>query len=246
MRIDKRDIGLPVAILAGGLATRLRPVTERVPKVLLEVGGRPFLEHQLEYLRKQGIRDVVVCIGYLGESICDRFGDGSRYGLRIQYSADGPGLLGTGGAVIRALPLLGDAFFVLYGDSYLSIDYADVADTFFRSGRRGLMTVFRNSNKWDTSNVEFSDGLIKKYDKKRLTSDMHYIDYGLSMYRASVFSNYPANTVLDLSEAIADLAASGELAGYEAKSRFYEIGSPAGLQELDNLLSTKNRREVTK
>ena len=236
--MQKRDIGLPVAILAGGLATRLRPLTERIPKVLLEVGGKPFLEHQLIYLRRQGIREVVVCIGHLGEMISDRFGNGSRYGLRIRYSADGPDLLGTGGAVVRALPLVGDAFFVLYGDSYLLIDYQDVAAAFFRSGRQALMTVFPNHNRWDTSNVEFANGVVKKYDKKTPSPEMRYIDYGLSVYRASVFSNYPANTVLDLSAVMSRLAEQGELTGYEAPTRFYEIGSHAGLRELDALLST--------
>jgi NDP-sugar pyrophosphorylase family protein len=188
-------------------------------------------------LREQGIRDVVLCIGFLGEAIIDHFGDGSRYGLRIQYSVDGAKLLGTGGAVIRALPFLGDVFFVLYGDSYLTIDYNDVAKTFIRSGKRGLMTVYQNHNQWDVSNVEFSDGLVRKYDKKTPAPAMHYIDYGLSMYQASVFSSYSADTVLDLSDVMAKLAEEHDLAGYEATTRFYEIGSHSGLEELDRLLS---------
>lgn len=228
---------LPVAILAGGLATRLRPLTETIPKVLLTIEGRPFFEYQLASLRRQNFLDIVVCAGYLGESIQEQFGDGRNYGVRLRYSFDGPELLGTGGALRRALPLLGDAFFVLYGDSFLQVDFAAVSDAFLRSGRRALMTVFKNQNQWDVSNVEFAEGEIKAYDKSNRTAAMTHIDYGLSVYRAGVFEKYPTGIKLDLSDIMRDLSARRELAGYEAKTRFYEIGSFAGIDDFTKALA---------
>src|SRR5678815_3667786 len=163
----------PVAILAGGLATRLRPITEKIPKVLVPVAGRPFLAHQLELLRKQGITRVVLCLGYLGEMVEREFGDGRADGIQLEYSFDGPVLLGTGGALKRALPLLGEKFFVLYGDSYLPIDFRPIAKFFERSAKLGLMTVFQNEGRFDTSNVVFGDREIKAYDKKNKLPEMH-------------------------------------------------------------------------
>jgi NDP-sugar pyrophosphorylase family protein len=228
---------IPVAILAGGLATRLRPITERIPKVLVPVAGKPFLAHQLELLRKQGITRVVLCVGHLGEMIQAQFGDGAMHGVRLDYSFDGPALLGTGGAVKRAVPKLGEKFFVLYGDSYLPIDFAPVAGFFERSGKLGLMTVFRNEGKFDTSNVVFRDGEIKVYDKRVRLPEMRHIDYGLSLFRAPAFDAYAVDRKLDLADVMRDLVKQRQLAGLEVKERFYEIGSHAGLEELDTLLS---------
>lgn len=231
---------IPVAILAGGLATRLRPITEKIPKSLVPVAGRPFLAHQLELLHSRGLRRAVLCVGHLGEMIQRDFGDGAAYGIRLDYSFDGPRLLGTGGALRRALPLLGEEFFVLYGDSYLPLDYAPIADFFHRSGKPGLMTVFRNEGKFDASNVVFADGEIKIYDKKRKWPDMHYIDYGLSLFRAPVFEPYAAEQAFDLAEVMGRLVNEKQLAGFEVRERFYEIGSPAGLAELETLLTSKS------
>jgi NDP-sugar pyrophosphorylase family protein len=238
------SVEMPVAILAGGLATRLRPLTETVPKVLLEVGGRPFLEHQLEMLREQGVKEVVLCVGFLGETIEERFGDGRSYGLRLRYSFDGPTLLGTGGAIRQALPLLGGAFFVMYGDSYLQIDLARVQSAFQQSHKPALMTVFHNRDQWDSSNVCFDSGEIKRYDKQARGPDMRHIDYGLSVFDSAVFKGYPRDVSLDLAEVMKGLADRGELAGYEAERRFYEIGSHAGLRELNELLSSRAGREA--
>lgn len=231
----------PVAILAGGLATRLRPITEKIPKVLVPIAGKPFLAHQLELLRKQGIARAVLCLGYLGEMVQREFGDGSAYGIQLDYSFDGPVLLGTGGALKLALPKLGDQFFVLYGDSYLPIAFAPIAEFFERSGKLGLMTVYHNKGKYDTSNVVFGTGEIKVYDKKQRLPEMHHIDYGLSLFRREVFERYPDGKALDLAEVMRDLVAQKQLAGNEVKERFYEIGSHAGLQELDALLSAPGR-----
>jgi N-acetyl-alpha-D-muramate 1-phosphate uridylyltransferase len=234
---------IPVAILAGGLATRLRPLTEKIPKVLLPVAGRPFLAHQLELLHRRGIRRVVLCLGHLGEQVVEQFGSGEAYNIELRYVFDGPKLLGTGGALRNALPLLGSRFFVLYGDSYLTVPFQPIAGFFERSGKPGLMTVYRNEGLYDASNVVFEDGRIVAYEKKKRLPNMRYIDYGLSLFKAEVFAERPPNQPFDLAEVMADLVSRGELAGYEVPERFYEIGSPAGLEELEHLLSRPNREQ---
>jgi NDP-sugar pyrophosphorylase family protein len=236
-KVDGFDIGdWPVAILAGGLATRLRPMTENIPKALIEIAGQPFLAHQLRLLQSVGVRKVVLCVGHRGEMIEQEFQDGRRLGMEVSYSHDGPELRGTGGALKKALPLLGKNFLVLYGDSYLPIDYSEPARAFLASGKLGLMTVFRNEGRWDTSNVSFADGVIRSYDKRQQTSDMHYIDYGLGVLNAEALSGWRNNNAFDLADVYRDLVARNELAGHEVKQRFYEIGSPEGLAELDAVL----------
>lgn len=232
---------LPVAILAGGLATRLRPITEKVPKLLIEVAGEPFFTHQIRLLQAAGLTHLVLCVGYLGEKIVDLYSDGSKFGIRIDYSFDGPKLLGTGGALIQALPKLGDAFYVLYGDSYLPVDYRAVGDFFLRSGRNGLMTVYENHELYDASNVWFEGGEIRVYDKKTKVPQMHHIDYGLGLFKAAAFAGFSRDAVVDLAAVQMQLVAQKQLAGYEIPERFYEIGSHAGLNELDALLRAKPR-----
>jgi len=226
----------PIAILAGGLATRLRPLTEKVPKLLLEVAGEPFFTHQLRLLQKTGLTRIVLCVGYLGEMIVERYGDGRSWGVHLEYSFDGPRLLGTGGALIRARALLGDAFYVLYGDSYLPIDYLAVGRAFLAADRPGLMTVYENRGGFDTSNVWYLNGRIQAYDKRNPLSQMQHIDYGLGLLRSRVLDDWPRDEVVDLAAIYGKLVATNELAGYEVSQRYYEIGSPAGLQELDALL----------
>jgi NDP-sugar pyrophosphorylase family protein len=231
---------LPVAILAGGLATRLRPITEKVPKLLVEVAGEPFFSHQIRLLKAAGLKHLVLCVGYLGEKIIELYGDGSKWGVKIEYAFDGPKLLGTGGALIAALPKLGEAFYVLYGDSYLPVDYRAVGEFFLRSGQLGLMTVYENHGRYDTSNVWFEAGEIKVYDKKARLPQMQYIDYGLGAFRAAAFDGFPRDAVVDLAEVQKSLVARRQLAGYEIKQRFYEIGSHEGLAELNALLRAKH------
>ncbi len=231
---------IPVAILAGGLATRLRPITEKIPKSLIPVAGKPFLAHQLELLHSRGIRRAVLCVGHLGEMIQRQFGDGSAFGLQLDYAFDGPKLLGTGGALKHALPLLGMEFLVLYGDSYLPVEYRPIAEFFRRSGKLGCMTVYRNEGRYDTSNVVFRDGGIVVYDKTKRLPEMQHIDYGLSLFQATAFNAYPAGEPFDLAEVMGRLVREKQLAGYEVRERFYEIGSPAGLAELESLLQSKS------
>ena len=226
----------PVAILTGGLSLRLRPITEKIPKALIEVAGRPFLAHQLRLLQGAGIRRVVLCVGYRGEMIEQEFGDGRDHGMELHYSFDGPKPLGTGGALKNALPLLSNRFFILYGDSYLPIDYGAPARAFLASGKLGLMTVFRNEGRWDTSNVWFQDGAIKSYNKKGRTPEMQYIDYGLGILDSAALANWPDGQAFDLADVYRNLIERNELAGFEFEQRFYEMGSPEGLAELDAML----------
>lgn len=232
----------PLAILAGGLATRLRPVTITVPKSMVLVAGQPFIAHQLHLLQRERIRDVIICIGYLGEQIQAFVGDGNRFGCRVRYSADGDRPLGTAGALRQALPLLGEHFFVMYGDSYLDISFRPVYEAFVRAGLPALMTVFRNANRWEASNVEFADGIIRRHDKKNPTAVMHHIDYGLGLFSAAAIARCPAGEPFDLSELYRNLANGRQLAGYEVRTRFYEIGSPAGLAETAAHLSVEHKK----
>jgi len=234
----------PVAILAGGLATRLRPITEKIPKSLIEVAGQPFICHQMEYLRKQGIRSVVVCIGFLGEMIQEVVGDGSRWGMHVSYSPDGPELLGTGGALRQASLLLGEHFFVLYGDSYLPIDFSDVQKIYIASGKKGLMTVLRNRDLWDKSNVEFCDGQIIEYNKTQVRPQMHYIDYGLGILDRSGLQAFTSEKTFDISEMYNNFSLTGNLVGYEVFERFYEIGSHQGIEDTQLYLLQKIAKDA--
>jgi MurNAc alpha-1-phosphate uridylyltransferase len=232
---------LPVAILAGGLATRLRPITETIPKALVDVAGQPFIVRQLNYLHAQGVRTVVLCVGYLGDMVQALVGDGSRFGIAVRYSPDGATLLGTGGALKKAVPMLGKHFFVLYGDSFLPVDFSAVQQAYEASGRKALMTVLKNGDRWDKSNVLFRDGELVEYNKHTPRPDMAYIDYGLGVIAADVLSPYPPDHAFDLADVYQTLSLHGELFGMEVHERFYEIGSHAGLQEAADYFLTKEK-----
>ncbi len=234
-------MSLPVAVLAGGLATRLRPITEKIPKALVDVAGQPFVVRQMDYLRQQGISRVVLCLGYLGEQVEAVVGDGSAFGLDVRYSWDGPRLLGTGGALRQALPLLGGKFFVFYGDSYLPIDFRAVERDFLASGKPALMTVLKNGDQWDKSNVLFRDGCIAEYNKWAPRPEMTHIDYGLGVMSASVLENALANEPFDLADIYHELSVRGVLAGHEVFERFYEIGSHKGLDETIEYFSKEEK-----
>ena len=225
---------LSTAILAGGLATRIRPITERIPKAMIEVSGRPFIDYQLELLKRQGVADVVLCLGYEGRQIEDHVGDGKAFGLRVRYSYDGPTLLGTGGALRQALGLLGDPFFVTYGDAYLRADYRAIAAAFLtrRTGAEpplALMTVFHNRNEGDRSNTIFRDGEIVLYDKTRVLPEMEHIDWGLGVLTHAAFDRAPSAGPFDLATLYTALVGDRRMMGYEVTERFYEIGSFAGI-----------------
>jgi NDP-sugar pyrophosphorylase family protein len=226
----------------GGYATRLGRVTENIPKALVDVGGRPFVARQLELLAAQGIERVVLCVGHLGEMIAEAVGDGARFGLTVDYSFDGDRPRGTAGALARAAGKLGPAFFTLYGDSYLTCDMAAIKAAFEMSGKSGLMSVYRNKNRWGASNVEYAGGRIAAYDKKNTTPRMEHIDYGLGVFKREVFEKLPPDRACDLEAVYQDLLTRGELAAFESPERFYEIGSPEGLEEARRYLAGKSGR----
>ena len=233
-----------LVILAGGMATRLGHLTAEIPKALISVAGKPFIAHQLQLAAREGIKRVVLCVGHMGERIQDFVDDGSRFGLHVSYSLDGHRLMGTGGAVMKALPILSSVFIVIYGDSYLDTSYRPILEQFQASGKLGLMTVFRNDNQWDRSNIEFRENSIISYDKKNFTQGMRHIDYGLSVLKAEIFDEWPTDEPYDLADVFHALIERRELAGYEVKERFYEIGSPEGLRETDFHLSKKREKNV--
>lgn len=226
-------------ILAGGLATRLRPTTTSLPKALVPVGGRPYADTQLEWLAREGVSDVVYCIGHLGEQIVEHVGDGRHHGLRVSYIDEGPELRGTAGALRLAYDesALQSRFGVLYADSFLSVTLRDVEAEMTARKPAAVMTVYRNNGRFGASNVQLSGGFVVRYDKTAadpVAEGLHWIDYGFSMIdRDAVMPDVPAGQVVDLAAVQAALSAQGRLAGYAVSERFYEIGSPAGLAELE-------------
>jgi NDP-sugar pyrophosphorylase family protein len=232
---------LSVAILAGGLGTRLHPATETLPKALVRVGNRAFIDWQLALLAQQGVTQVVLCVGYRGEQIRVAVGDGAAAGVSVRYSFDGDVLLGTGGALKRARPLLGSAFFVLYGDSYPQCSFAAVQAAYELSRAKALMTIMRNENRWDRSNVLFRDGRILEYNKRLPPPGTAYVDYGLSVLSSEVLESCASGAAFDLSDLYHDLSVRGELAGFEVRKRFYEIGSPQGLAAAEKYLTAGDR-----
>jgi len=237
---------VPCVILAGGLATRMRPLTDEIPKALIPIDGRPFIDHQLGWLAGHGVTDVVLSIGYRGEMLRAHVGDGRQLGLDVRYVDEGRQLRGTAGALRLALAegALDERFLVTYGDSFLPVDFAAVWRAFLASGKPALMTVFANQGRWDTSNVIFDGRDLVLYDKHHRTrpaADFTFIDYGLmALARDVVAAEVPASGKADLADLLHALSLRGELAGFEVHERFYEIGSPAGLEDLK--LWMKNRQ----
>lgn len=230
---------LPVAVLAGGVASRLGALTADKPKSLLPIAGRPFIDWQLALLAREGISEVVLCLGHLGEQIAATVGDGARFGLRVRYAFDGTTLLGTGGALRGALPLLGNDFFVLYGDSYLPCSFREVQATYEASGAPALMTVLRNEGRWESSNVLFREQRLVEYNKHTPRHGMAHIDFGLSVLSARVLQTYSPGAAFDLADLWRNLSLRGELAGLEVSGRFYEIGSPTGIRDTERYLRSQ-------
>ncbi len=228
-----------LVLLAGGLATRLRPITEKIPKSLITVAGQPFILHQLALLKSQGVKNIIICTGYLGDMIEKLIGDGSSLDLNIKYSYDGDTLLGTGGSIKKALPFLDEIFFVMYGDSYLDINFYEIADYFLADNKLGLMTVYKNHNQHDKSNVIFDNNKIIEYNKICFNNQMKYIDYGLNIFRKKVFNSFYNQEIFDLSLIHHKLIKEDELIGFEVQKRFYEIGSVEGIKETEDYLAGK-------
>jgi N-acetyl-alpha-D-muramate 1-phosphate uridylyltransferase len=227
---------MQAVILAGGLGTRLRPITEKVPKPMVLVGGKPFLEHEIRLLKKGGVDDFVVCVGYLGEMIVDYFGDGRSLGTSIRYSSDGPELLGPAGALRGAQPLLEDSFLVTYGDSYLMADYGKVMKALGGSDRLGLMTVLRNYNRYGRSDIVVKDGFVVEYDKVNQSEGMVWINFGIAALRREALALIPPGRKCGEEEFYGKLVARGQLLAFEVKNRFYGIGDEASLREFERLV----------
>lgn len=223
---------IPIAVLAGGLATRIRPLTESVPKAMLEVNGRPFIDLQLELLYKKGLRKVVMCTGYLGEKIKDHVDDGSQFGLQVSYSSDGDKLLGTGGAILKAMPLLGNTFFITYGDTLLDDNYELLVDS---DPEFATMMIYKNDNQFDGSNVVF-DGEHALYSKSSPAKEANYIDYGIALVQSVIFDGYGNDQVFDLAEIYEELSSELKLKASVASKRFYEIGSFTGIEETNEMM----------
>lgn len=227
---------LPLAILAGGFATRLGELTKETPKCLIEINGRPFVDWQLDLLVKNGYSDFIFCVSYKSDIIQSYLGTGSDRGINIEYSLDGDTQLGTGGAIQKAIPMLGDSFGVIYGDSYLPINYFEVEQHFLNSESKALMTVYKNQNHLDGSNVEFYDGQIVDYEKRSQNKDMQYIDYGITLFRSETFQPWADQSSFDLSRVCNQLAKNKQLYGHEVFERFYEIGSIQGIEDFSHYL----------
>ncbi|MBI1735565.1 MAG: nucleotidyltransferase family protein [Candidatus Rokubacteria bacterium] len=232
---------VPLAVLAGGLATRLGAEAAGRPKALVDVAGEPFIAHQLALARRRGVTRVVLCVAHLAEQIEAYVGDGRRFGLAVEYSHDGVRPLGTAGAVRLASARLGPVFWVMYGDTYLDVDLRPIVDALARARALGLMTVYRNENRFDRSNVVFRDGRLLAYDKRVARPDMTHIDYGVALLRREALADVPPDEPRDLADVYAALVARGAMEGFEVHERFYEIGSPDGLAETRRVFAARRR-----
>jgi NDP-sugar pyrophosphorylase family protein len=231
---------MQVAIFAGGLATRLMPLASHKPKSMIMVQDRPFLEYQFGLLKQNNITDLVLCLGYLGEQIEDYFGDGKRFGMRINYSYEEEPL-GTAGALKKAADLLDNPFFTMYGDSYIFLDFA-VAMSFFQSQNKlALMSVYKNHNRYDKSNTTIEGSLVKKYSKQEKSEDMVYIDYGANIFRKEVLELIPEKEPYTLEDLFPKLINKDQLLAFEAKERFYEVGSFQGLKDFEDFARSNLR-----
>jgi NDP-sugar pyrophosphorylase family protein len=225
-------------ILAGGLGTRLGVLTSGLPKPMLDVGGRPFLEYEIDLLRGRGIGDIILCVGHLADSIRNHFGDGSRHGVRIRYSVEDGPLRGTAGAVKQAEPLIDEVFFLTYADAFLQMDYAGAHEIFCARREAAMMVVLHNENRFEPSNVSVGGGMVTAYDKSLAHPDLTYINFGVCLLRKCALSLVPEDVPYSQEQWFQQLIERRQLAALETHNRFYEIGSLVGLTEFRNLVAT--------
>jgi len=226
---------MQIAIMCGGLATRLGSLAANIPKSMIDIDGKPFLEHQIEMLKKHNITDIVLCVGHLSDKIEDYFGNGNKFGVNIKYSQDGDKALGPIGAIKNAESLLDDVFFIMYGDSYLSVDFQKAYSFFKEHDKLGLMVVYKNNDKYDKSNLIIKDNMVVGYKEKGAA----YIDYGTSIISKKALDLVPKNTMYSTGKFFSDLISKKELLAFEAEKRFYHIGNPDALGELRNYIRSQ-------
>lgn len=226
---------MQMAILAGGLATRLGDLTKDQPKSMVQISGKPFLEYQLDLLKRQAVRDIILCTGRFKEQIENYFRDGREFGVNMKYSREDK-LLGTAGALKKAESLLNDVFFTMYGDSYLFLDFNHVMSYFESRNKLALMTVYKNYDRYDRSNTVVEGNLVKKFSKKEKTKDMVYIEYGANIFKKEILRMIPENQFYSLDDLFPRLIEMEELLAFEVGERFYEIGSPQGLREFEEYI----------
>ena len=230
---------MQMIILCGGLATRLGNLSKDTPKSMIKIEGKPFLEYQIEMLKKQSIKDIILCAGHLSEKIIEYFGDGKKFGVNIRYSHDDEKPLGPIGALKNAEPLLDDVFFIMYGDSYLFVDFKKVYSYFLEYEDLALMVAYKNFDKYDASNLAIKNGRIVACGKENKTKDMIYIDYGTSILRKKVLEIVPKYTPYSTERFFSELVKKRELMAFETEERFYHIGNLKSLEEFRSYIRTK-------
>ncbi len=229
-----------IAILAGGLSTRLYPITKKIPKSMVKINGRPFFEYQIDLCKKNGIEEIVLCVGHLWEQIRNHFGDGSRFGIKIIYSVENE-RLDTGGALKNALPHLDERFFVMYGDSYLDVDWQEIADFHEKSDALGLMTTYQNNWQIEPSRVLLTpNGYVAEFNKENPRPEMKFLEYGLNILPKFIINkiaekSFPISRYFDL------FIEKKQLISFESKKRFYEIGCREGKEAFKKYISKNNK-----
>ena len=229
---------MQIVILCGGLATRLGDLAKNTPKSMIQIKDKPFLEYQIENVKKHSITDIVLCVGHLSEQIEDYFGSGEKLGVNINYSYDKDKPLGPIGALKNAETLLQDPFFIMYGDSYIFVDFKKVYTYFSKQDKLALMTIYQNFDKFDSSNIITNHKLVTKYGGEK-TKETTYIDYGVSLLKKKILEDIPADTFYSTNDLFSKLVRQKELLAYEIKKRFYHIGTPEALEEFKKYVETK-------
>lgn len=226
---------MQAVVLAGGRGTRLGHLTDGLPKPLVSVQGKPFLDYQVALLKECGFTDLVFCVGHGADAIMTHLGDDSRHGVRVRFSVERGELLGTAGAVKQAEPLLWDTFFLTYFDAYLRLDYCAVLQALMRAGTLGVMVVYRNEDRYERSNVAVAKGFVRAYDKEQRAPGMVYVNFGVSALRREALAFVPAGVPYSQEAWFQSLIRRRQLAAFETAQRFYEVGSPPGLWEFRRL-----------